>query len=300
MPARFMIRRLAEMIPLTVLLGTLAYGQEEGEPPKREVPAFMESLAAADTDGVWTSDAVHGRKVTLEGWTRNGYALPPDGAREFTLHVESETRLELGFALVGIDGATPPVTTFVVETTGGGAPRFSWQMELDGGGRWVVRTLELGVLAGHDVTLAIRARPLEPAADPFRAPPPPAPDFTALASEPVVLAPAATPRWNVVLISIDTLRADHLSCYGRERRTSPNLDALAADGVRFEWDISAAPWTTPSHMSLMTGLYPSGHHVNGGFDEFSNRGADGKGFRTLARRRRSPSGCAPPAGAPTP
>jgi arylsulfatase A-like enzyme len=63
----------------------------------------------------------------------------------------------------------------------------------------------------------------------------------------------------IVLISIDTLRADHLGCYGYGRPTSPGIDALARDGVVFE-DVSApSPWTLPSHASLLTGLYPSRH-----------------------------------------
>ena len=63
----------------------------------------------------------------------------------------------------------------------------------------------------------------------------------------------------VVLISIDTLRADHLACYGYRRPTSPAIDALAREGVLFD-DVSApSPWTLPSHASLLTGLYPSRH-----------------------------------------
>jgi arylsulfatase A-like enzyme len=66
---------------------------------------------------------------------------------------------------------------------------------------------------------------------------------------------------NAILISLDTLRPDHLSCYGHERETSPTLDALAAAGVRFADVTAAAPWTLPSHASMLTGLYPSHHGV---------------------------------------
>lgn len=61
---------------------------------------------------------------------------------------------------------------------------------------------------------------------------------------------------NVLLISLDTLRADHLSCYGYERRTSPNLDALARGGSLFEHAYSQSHWTLPSHASMLTGLNP--------------------------------------------
>ncbi len=66
---------------------------------------------------------------------------------------------------------------------------------------------------------------------------------------------------NVILISIDTLRADHLGCYGYERETSPSIDELASDGVTFLNTYAPSPWTLPSHMSLLTSLYGVHHQV---------------------------------------
>ena len=67
-------------------------------------------------------------------------------------------------------------------------------------------------------------------------------------------------RVNVLLISIDTLRADHLGCYGYWRKgISPHIDSLAREGVRFEQAISHSPWTAPSHFSIFTSLTPSFH-----------------------------------------
>lgn len=60
----------------------------------------------------------------------------------------------------------------------------------------------------------------------------------------------------IVLISIDTLRADHLGTYGHARNTSPNIDALASQGVVFEDVSTTAPWTLPAHSSMLTGFYP--------------------------------------------
>ena len=67
------------------------------------------------------------------------------------------------------------------------------------------------------------------------------------------------PARNVIMISIDTLRADRLGTYGNSAPTSPSLDAAAAQGVVFDKAITAAPWTLPSHASMVTGRYPSGH-----------------------------------------
>lgn len=65
----------------------------------------------------------------------------------------------------------------------------------------------------------------------------------------------------VILISLDTLSAEHLSLYGYERPTSPFLDSLAEKAVVFDWAIVQLPGTLPSHMSMFTGLYPNQHGV---------------------------------------
>lgn len=72
---------------------------------------------------------------------------------------------------------------------------------------------------------------------------------------------------NVLLITLDTTRADRLGCYGAKGVTTPNLDALAARGTLFERAIAPVPLTLPSHTSLMTGELPAMHGVrdNGGF-----------------------------------
>ena len=76
--------------------------------------------------------------------------------------------------------------------------------------------------------------------------------------------PAESPP-NLVLITVDTLRADHLSCYGYHLATSPNIDQLASEGVRFERAYSPIPLTGPSHISLFTSRFPQEHgaRING-------------------------------------
>ena len=66
---------------------------------------------------------------------------------------------------------------------------------------------------------------------------------------------------DVIVVSIDTLRADHLSSYGYSRPTSPFIDSLAAQGVRFARARSASPWTLPAHTTLLTGQLPLTHRV---------------------------------------
>jgi len=68
---------------------------------------------------------------------------------------------------------------------------------------------------------------------------------------------------NVVVITIDTLRADHLGCYGYPKIATPNLDRLASQGVLFENAVAQTPLTPPSHASMFTGTNPNVHQVRG-------------------------------------
>ena len=72
---------------------------------------------------------------------------------------------------------------------------------------------------------------------------------------------------NVILITIDTLRADRLGCYGYKKIKTPNLDNICKSGVKFEMCISQVPLTLPSHTTILSGTYPFYHNVkdNGGF-----------------------------------
>lgn len=78
-----------------------------------------------------------------------------------------------------------------------------------------------------------------------------------------VTARVRTPRLrHVVLISIDTCRADYFSCYGYPDPTTPNIDALAKQATRFEYVVSPIPMTQPAHCSMLTGRIPPAHGVH--------------------------------------
>lgn len=111
-------------------------------------------------------------------------------------------------------------------------------------------------------------------------------------------APGFEGRWakegvarpNVIVITTDTTRADHLACYGHQAVRTPVLDAMAARGVLFEQCASASPLTLPSHATILTGMYPTYHgvRVNGNTavseqqttlaEVFSGRGYDTAAF----------------------
>ncbi|MCJ7679671.1 MAG: sulfatase-like hydrolase/transferase, partial [Candidatus Aminicenantes bacterium] len=79
---------------------------------------------------------------------------------------------------------------------------------------------------------------------------------------PKVKAEYKRPGYNVIFITLDTLRADRLGAYGYEKNTSPIIDGLARESIVFENSYANATWTLPSHMSLMTSLYTTMHRVD--------------------------------------
>ncbi len=98
------------------------------------------------------------------------------------------------------------------------------------------------------------------------------------AGSPAQRAPAPPPQ-TVVILSLDTVRADHLGCYGYFRDTTPSLDALARESTLFEQCLTPMAVTLPAHLSLFTGLYPLEHGVT------ANALASGGAARLGARVR---------------
>ena len=92
---------------------------------------------------------------------------------------------------------------------------------------------------------------------------------------------AGVPEPNVLLITVDTLRADHLGAYGSPFASSPAMDALSGQGVLFERAVAASPMTAPSHATIMTGRYVREHSVG-----FANGQTRLVGATTLAQRFR--------------
>lgn len=118
----------------------------------------------------------------------------------------------------------------------------------------VARTVDLGALAGRVVELGLRV------AGPG--------DVRVHQLALTHGAPAATPApprrpWNVVVYVIDTLRADHLGCYGSPLGATPRLDALAGSAVRFAHAVSQSSWTLPSIASILTGRVAQAHGATG-------------------------------------
>ncbi|MFO0984867.1 MAG: sulfatase [Planctomycetota bacterium] len=127
---------------------------------------------------------------------------------------------------------------------------------------WQRAECELNAVAGTTGTLTFAVADVAgSSADPL--------DAVVIATPRVITAAAAQP--NVLLIGVDTLRADHLSAFHYSRPTTPNIEKLAATGTRFGMAFSQAPWTLPSFSSILTSLYPSAHGAGrGGHDEWTS------------------------------
>jgi len=96
--------------------------------------------------------------------------------------------------------------------------------------------------------------------------------FIAVAMMWRLFAPRTHEIRNILLISIDTCRADHLGCYGYPLDTTPNIDAIANEGIVFEHAISPLPYTLPAHCSMLTGTIPPYHRVFDNTDYKLNEG----------------------------
>jgi arylsulfatase A-like enzyme len=90
------------------------------------------------------------------------------------------------------------------------------------------------------------------------------------------------PRPNIVLIVLDTTRWDHISCYGYDKKTTPAIDALADEAVKYTRAITPSSWTLPSHASIFTGMLPTHHRAHFSFDEnIDPESIDGPMFYSL-------------------
>ena len=162
---------------------------------------------------------------------------------------------------------------FTVDAGGQGARRRLFERTLEGAEEateWQPVRIRLDTLAGSAVEIGFSVSQAKPG---------PARPFW---GEVRLLRRPPSPPRNALLISVDTLRADRLGCYGYGRATSPRIDGLAAEGVRFHQAISQAPWTTPSHASLLTSRYPSSHRMTQSWSRFDRSLKEGRGYRVLA------------------
>ncbi len=249
------------MLRLAASLGN--WGRSRGELCLDDVRLEETDPGAGDrAAGVHVLPAVAGTEM------RRALAATPRSELRFDARIPPGGRLTFGAGLdesgrrLGGDGVVFEVD---VEAGGRTVNLYSRHIRPDAG-RWLDVRIPLETFAGREVTVVLRTLPSP--RDAARA------DFagdTAFWAEPRIAA-APGPRGgapDVFLITVDTLRADHLGCYGYRRDTSPAIDALAADGVLYENAFTTVPRTGPGFASLLTGRYPAAHGVHSMLDRLA-------------------------------
>jgi len=187
-------------------------------------------------------------------------ARAPAGAQAFDapeLALPEDGLLEVAFGVLEAAWHAGPVAFRVLACAAAGACDELHAETLDPSaperGRWRTRQIGLGAHAGRRARLRFEAEPLGAGGS-----------LPAFADPTLLRREPRGPRdLDLLLVSLDTLRADHLPAYGYPRETAPFLASLAARGALFERTLAAAPSTTPSHMSLFTSLPPSVHGLLG-------------------------------------
>jgi len=192
-------------------------------------------------------------KVELDNDVRNALLALPAVPIRREIEVPPRAELLLSYALQ--PRAQGPVRFEVAAVLPDGRRRqLMAESVAEGATGWRDARLDLSELAGARVSLELLTT-VEGPFDPVRGFP--------VWANPELVAPARLVMPNIVLVCLDTLRADHLSLYGYGRPTSPHLDAWArARGAVFETVVAPAPWTLPSHASMFSGRDAHAHGVN--------------------------------------
>lgn len=194
-------------------------------------------------------------KVRLGDEVRSALVVAPGAVREQSFELVAGDELRVGYGLPAAATCGARFRVEAVTAAGRTVELLDRRVQAQGlASRWADATLPLDALGPGRVRLRLTVTPAG-TPDPVR-------DLAAW-SDPVILRRVATPATNVVMICLDTLRADRMSAYGHTVRTTPRIAAWAAQrAVLFEHTVAPAPWTLPSHVSLFTGLYAPHHGVN--------------------------------------
>ena len=185
----------------------------------------------------------------------------------FELSIPPQAELEIAAGVPGVGpswkswprGLERIEFSVAFEQDGNRRPLLEYQIERppDGENSWHDFTVDLSAVGGQRGTLTLDAAGYTP----------PTPECGIAGSDPRQIV-WTNPRFrrstvsdgtNLILVSIDTLRADHLGCYGYGPPTSPTIDRMAREGIRFRDFTASSSWTLPSHASMLTGLEPARH-----------------------------------------
>jgi arylsulfatase A-like enzyme len=208
-----------------------------------------------------------GSPVTLGGEARPALAAPAPAEFRYRLQIPRDALLTFALGIAAAPSEVPDSDTasfpgshvrFVVRGGDKEANQILFDREIHASrrDRWLPQSVDLTRWSGREIWLVFQTS--IPGDDGSLGPPPIAGVF----GDPILHDRAAyRASKGVVLISIDTLRRDHMSLYGYPRRTTPGLEALAPESVVFEDAVSTSSWTLPAHASLLTATGPAVHRA---------------------------------------
>ncbi len=237
---------------------------ERLEPRLRQELALFKGFGLAPGSDPALGIAKHAQLLPISGVVEPPYDVnyefrhalfaPAPTLIRYQLAIPAHARLQFSYAMFKASKPGDAVRFRIVAAHGGREVElFRRRVVVRAGGdgwHWREASVDLDAFGGQQVELRLETTAL------------PRTRGYALWGNPVINTKrSAEDPPNVLLIGIDTLRADRLSSYGYLRNTSTHIDALAADGVRFERAVSNSNWTAPSFASLLTGLTPSQHLV---------------------------------------
>lgn len=194
------------------------------------------------------------QRVEIGDITKPSLLLPIDEKAQFDARLMKDSKFRVSIALVNKYIYDPEKIIFQIKVKSKNELEKVLQKKLDRTSflknKWEDMVFDLRAFSGKTVTIS-----MESFISGKRIPTDS--NITTIWGNPEITEKKEKHTANVIIFILDAVRPDHLSCYGYERNTSPNIDNLAQNGVIFYSAVTAAPWTLPSHMSIFTGLYPS-------------------------------------------
>ena len=226
-----------------LVLGFVLYELEAGE---RATALDIRSVEIIPKEAAFASSLAGISIEARDGQSRRTLFMHAPGRLLYQVRIPQTGRLDIGLGAVKRHDL---VTYRVTATPVGGDPELLFEETSAETEQWAQRQVDLSHLSGETVALALEA-------DAERA------GTVALWAAPTLTGDRVTDTPNVIFYVIDGAGADFMSLYGYNRRTTPHLERIAAEGAVFDYAYSNSTWTRPSTLSFLTSLQ---HSVLGGF-----------------------------------
>ncbi|UCE42592.1 MAG: sulfatase [Candidatus Aminicenantes bacterium] len=202
------------------------------------------------------------KKITFNEYAYNCLIAPPESEFKMDLSIPHDAKyvLEFGYGILNEFknrvSDRPIHFRLLVEQSNEEKTLFSKTIDWETTKDIIQEKIDLGPYAGSMVRLSFQTKNTNQGDEKENSPP-----IMPVWANPVIYQVQETDHTNIILISLDTVRPDHLGCYGYQRNTSPAIDRLASDSVLFENAYSTTSWTLPGHVSLLTSLDCRNHQV---------------------------------------